>query len=254
MKISIMDAKTADEALNTLRNGYFDLIVTDWALGKASEDGLSLVKRIRDMSYVTDIIFYTRKAKLPDDVELGVYKAGFAYAVLDNQLVPTVEGVIQDRLGRFEKVSFLRGMVISAFISFETKLNELLLRYFQVHESRADSFKASILQNRTISFGSKRDAVLMILYGTIHPTKNSVVRPPFDSLDGKAIWAEINKLMGVEKNRNLLAHCVVLDEDKLQVVTMGETHDYDRADIIRIIGEIRQCCGFIDTLAGCIGR
>lgn len=252
MKMSITDAKTADEAIVALQRAYFDLIVTDWDLGRNKPDGLSLVKRIRDMSYFTDIIFYTRKPTLPPAVELDVFKAGFAYSVRDDQLVSMTQGVIQERLGRFEKVSFLRGMVISAFIVFETKLNELLLRYFQVHDRLAPSFKASILENRNISFGSKRDAVLMILFGTTRMDKKPKTLPPFDKLDQKAIRGEINGLMGVEKSRNLLAHCVVLDENHLQVMTMGEIHDYKRADIIRIIEGIRECSGFIDTLTQCI--
>jgi CheY-like chemotaxis protein len=137
-------AISAADALAKVKASYFDLLIVDYNLPDG-QNGSDLVKELRNQGVYTDIIFYTRRAQMPPDVATEVSKGGFALVVPDRDLASTSQAVIKDRLERFGKVSFLRGIVISMFIEVESELNKFLMSYFEINEKRQDHFRSSIL-------------------------------------------------------------------------------------------------------------
>jgi len=249
--LQIEHAETANEALAKVKAGYFDLLVVDQEL--PGEKGSVLVKKLRDQDIYTDIIFYTRRVKIPDEVVTEVAMSGFAKVVLEQDLESATQTVIKGMLERFRKVSFLRGMVISKFIDVESALNRFLMSYFEIGDVHQDHFRTSILENSTISFGAKLNALLMIAFGKQRPRKSSdPVRHPFDSLGYDGILKGIQALRDVERNRNNLAHCAIRPREQLEVFTMGERVSYDRKHLDAVLTSMTTCLQFIDMLSDCL--
>lgn len=254
MKMQIVAAQSVAEALKMVLRDPFDLILTDNNFGDGKPNGSVLVEKLRSRSTYTDIVYYTRLPTIPEDIQKKVSTAGFTYIVKDDELVATTEGVIEDRLSRLEKVSFLRGMVISAFIDIEGELNDLLLRYFPLNSNREPTFRTSILENRNMSFRTKLDALIMIMFGKLRPNKKENASKPFHKLESNAIKDGIQNLRDIEEQRNCLAHCVILPEDKLQLVSMGVPLVYTRKDIKSILQQIRECSEFLTSLDACLAE
>lgn len=249
--LRIEHAVDAKEALAKVKINYFDLLIVDSDLG-AGQSGSSLVKKLRNEGIYTDIIFYTRKVSIPPEAKEEVSKGGFAKIVLENALESTTQAVIKERLERFRKVSFLRGMVISKFIDVESALNGLLMSYFEISKHRQDHFRTSVLENNTISFGAKLNALLMIAFGKQRPKKSDPLKEPFSSLGYAKIKDGIEKLRTVEHDRNNLAHCAIRPNEKLEVCTMGEKVCYDRKDVVDVLTKMSACLQFIDALSQCL--
>lgn len=249
----IEKVQTAEGAVESIKARVYDLIITDYNLGRGKTNGAKFVSSIREDCISTDVVFYTRKGAIPDDTEKNLLRTGFIQVVPDDQVVPTAQAVISDRLRRFEKISYLRGMVISAFIRVETKLNDFFLDYYRVHDERQKHFRASILENSAISFGAKVNALNMIIFGKGRPKKTDKVLSPFENLEYKVIHDGTEVLRSAENERNLLAHCKILpDEERCQVFSMGEVHIYDRKEVVKVLEDIRKCSDFIGTLAECL--
>jgi CheY-like chemotaxis protein len=253
MKFNITSAESVEEALKIVRKDSFDLIITDNNFGTGKPNGSVLVDKLRRRSTYTDVIFYTRLPEIPPDILAKVSKAGFTYVTKDSELVATAQLVIQERLDRLEKVSYLRGMVITAFIDIEGELNDLLMEYFPVSQDRGLNFRSSILENRNVSFRAKLDALLMIMYGKLRYNKKDSIMQPFHTLEFKTIQEGIQKLREVEEHRNYLAHCVILPGDKLRLVSMGSTVIYSRKDVKYVLQQIRESSQFLSDMGACLG-
>ena len=251
--LPIEHAADAAQALTKVNGpGYFDLLIVDNNLG-SGPNGAALVKDLRNQGIYTDIIFYARLVQIPDQVVKEVsQESGFAKVVLEQELVSTIQIVIKDRLERFRKVSFLRGMVISKFIDVESALNAFLISYFKIHPDRQDHFRISILENSSISFGAKLNTLLMIAFGKQHPKKDDPISSPFGSIGYVAIVDGIQALRKVESNRNNLAHCAIRPDEKLELVTMGVTVSYDRKYLVNVLSAMSVCLNFVNTLSGCL--
>ena len=249
--LPIDHAVDAAQALARVNTSYFDLLIVDQNLGNG-KNGADLVKDLRSHGVYTDIVFYARLVQIPEQVTKEVSQAGFAKVVLEQDLASTVQNVIKDRLERFKKVSFLRGMVISKFIDVESALNVFLISYFRINAGRQNHFRISILENSSITFGAKVNALLMIAFGKQHPKKTDPIAPPFESLEYATIKDGIEALRNVEHDRNNLAHCAIRPDEQLELVTMGETISYDRNYLVGVLSEMSACLKFINTLSGCL--
>ncbi|MGP8125287.1 MAG: response regulator [Nitrososphaerales archaeon] len=251
-EVSIEDAVDVREALTKQSKSYFDLIVTDWDLGRPP-DGSTLVERLRTSAIYTDVVFYTRKPEIPAPITERVQKLGFIDVVLEDQLTKITVAVIQERLKRFEKVSFLRGMVISRFIELEEEVNQFLLTYYKLHPEREAYFKSSLLENDSVSFWAKVNALKMITFGKQGFEAKDTIFKPFTSIEFATMRDGFQRLRNAENVRNRLAHCALVPgEEKLQAVSMGVLYTFERNDVVEGLKQIVAASIFITQLSKCL--
>ncbi len=58
LKVRMQTAKSTTEALDVLKNGRFDLVISDMARGSEATDGLKFLKQFRQTNETTPVIFY----------------------------------------------------------------------------------------------------------------------------------------------------------------------------------------------------
>ena len=220
-KIHVKD-DTYLETINGHLEKHVDMILTDNSMLNP-DDGLKLAKDIRDRFALSDILLYSTKAITKDDYrDLSHYTQIQTHD--EKKIVDITKSLIDRNLSKWNDVLFLRGIVISESIEIELKMNEILMKFFEIPKDKRVSFENIILGNFSISLEAKKVELKQVLkeVGLEH------------------LWRDIStKIMNLQQDRNKLAHGTI-DPKNVNRFVLGTTgKTFDKEKIILIFSNIK---------------
>jgi CheY-like chemotaxis protein len=120
------------EFFETLNDSY-DLILTDYHMEGLNGDGV--VKKIRNESIFTEILFYTAKAQLEDTQKLD--RISFLETTADHQeeIIKKTKELIDLTIKKFQDIVTMRGMVMSETSDLDAQKLEILNKYINSNSS-----------------------------------------------------------------------------------------------------------------------
>lgn len=126
-----------EEFFNTLDDTY-DLILTDYHMDGLNGD--EVVKKIRENSIFTEILFYTAKADLTDTQKLDRISFLETTTEHEEEVVKKAKELVDLTIKKFQDIIAMRGMVMSETSSLDVQKIEIL-------ESYIDSKSTNELKN-----------------------------------------------------------------------------------------------------------
>lgn len=186
-----------------------DIVLADYNLDTKAETGKDVIIKIRDSSCVANIILYSDNK---DITKLEILKKELGhYAVSEivykrTNLEEKLYQLIDRTLKSIEDLVILRGLVIAETIDVEIKVNELLMKYYDIDEKHKENFNNQILENNYLGFFVKV-TILNQIYRTL----------PEGDFKEKINQVRKN-LQEIMEKRNEFAHC---KEQNNQLVKFG---------------------------------
>lgn len=121
--------------LNSLDgNSDYDLILVDWKLGtmvKPGNSGSTVARDIRFRNPPAYVVFYSSETRAKLMELIASESIDGVYCVNREQFVPETTDVIRASIRRFEDVEMMRGVFLSAVASFDSIVNQALLKGFE---------------------------------------------------------------------------------------------------------------------------
>lgn len=133
---SIQTASTSAEFFEQL-NGTYDLILTDYHMDGLNGD--KVVKQMRDSELMTEVLFYTARAKLSDGNNLSrVTFLETSRKTGDHQQVVLEEAknLIKMTIQKFQHIVAMRGMIMHETSSLDTQMIETLKEFINQPENK----------------------------------------------------------------------------------------------------------------------
>ena len=214
--------KTFLEEIYTLLEKQVNLILTDNSMIDP-DDGIKLAKDIRNNFKLIDILVYSAKEITIDDYrDLSHYTQIQAHD--DRKIVEVTKDLIDRNLAKWDDIFFLRGIVISESIEVELKINELLIKFFEIPEEKKTSFENLILSDFSVSMGAKRTMLHEVL-----------IEAKLENL-----WTDIStKIENLQRDRNKLAHGRVDPENVNRFIVGNSGKTFGKEKIISIFSNIK---------------
>lgn len=109
-------------------DGYnpYDLIIFDYDLGGASEDGLHIAGKLRNTIF-TDMIFYSGKVSGELRKLLYENRVDGVFVVHRDTFYDDIEPLIEDHIKRMSDINNIRGVVMSGTSALDLRLREVLV-------------------------------------------------------------------------------------------------------------------------------
>lgn len=220
-QIHVQNESDLDELDKYLEN-HVDLFLTDNSMINA-DDGLELAKKVRKKSILIDVLLYSTKT-----ITIENYKDLSHYTQIqthnEKKIVEVTKDLIDRNLSKWDDVLFLRGIVISESIEIEMKMNELLMKFFEIPDNKMMSFENLILGNFSMSLEAKKIEL----------------REVMKEAGLENLWTDVSgKIKELQENRNKLAHGKV-DPNEMIKFTMGKSEKtFTKEEIISIFSNIK---------------
>ncbi len=213
-----------------------DIIVTDYNISEEIK-GTDVIEFVRSKKLLTDILFYSvhdemfKEGTIYD--KLGHY--GLVEICEGKDVVEPLKGLIKKNIIRCQDIVFLRGFVISRAVELELEINEFLAQYFKIPEKQLEEFHNTILESSYVPMAGKQKWLSQIL------EKNGIKK-------GSEFEGLLNKLDGIAKQRNLLAHCKKDNDNPNVLVASGKEEKFDRNRLNSILKNIETVSQHLDKL------
>ena len=117
-----IELKESGAEVDTSKLTHIDLIIIDCQLPGANGD--ELIKRIRDMECLTEIVFYSQEAIDSSDRLDGIY-----YSTRD-EVDELIKKVIDETIKKAQDITLVRGFIIAEAIDVENILEECMAKVF----------------------------------------------------------------------------------------------------------------------------
>jgi len=206
-------------------NHTIDLVIVDKNI-EVKNDGIEIVKKIREKFKLLDILFYT--ANKLDKKEFEEITSYSLLEIVDGRkFVDRLQTLIEKYLSKWSDIIYLRGSVISRIIEIESEINTFLEDYFL---STHPKFRNFVLENKYVSLEAKKKIMSKII--------------EFEDVKFEGL-GKLNKL---QANRNLLAHC---DRDPTNpniLKHMGSDEKFTKEKIYEIFDMINEFSTELDSL------
>ena len=205
-----------EETSNILEkiNSAADVAIIDKNLD--GDDGICVVKKIRQRYPLLDILLYTAKGvNLDEFKEISTYSA--VEVVDDRRFEDRLRTLIDKNLSKWSDIIFLRGAVISRIVELEAEINDVLSDYFM--SAKEQQFSDLVLENRYIPLEAKKTILSKMV-----------------TADMKKFEAA-NKLTYLQRMRNELAHCRRNTDNPNTLVSMGKPKTFDDTAVKKIFRE-----------------
>jgi hypothetical protein len=148
-----------DEIMNRIdSNSDIDLILMDHNLFKTK--GNVLISKIREKRLLTEIIYYSRDAKLKENVNNveAIY-----FSNKDNLYSVTIK-IIEKSMRPLNEVSIQRGSFISDVIRLEAKMVSIILKHFVIADTEKENeFRNKIIESEFFSTFQKFKIIQQLL-------------------------------------------------------------------------------------------
>jgi len=134
-----VDWVSRENELNAFLNSLdpksdYDLILVDWKLGsvvKAGDSGATVARDIRYKNPPSYVVFYSSETRPNLMALIAGEKIDGVYCVNREHFVTETTEVIRASIRRFEDVEMMRGVFLSAVASFDSIVNQALLKSFE---------------------------------------------------------------------------------------------------------------------------
>jgi CheY-like chemotaxis protein len=204
-----------------LSHPLLDLIITDYNIHD-DLDGKQLTEKIRGLDAMIDIILYSQVAGTDLYKQVGTLDG--VYISNRDELEDRIKDVIKTTIRRTQRVSNMRGIVISEAIDIENQVEEIIISYFA---EKGDVIQKA-LKRDNFDFGKK-----VMLLGSIAKKISSDTTK--DQNKFKQI-ADLVKLLckDVVWTRNVLSHVKPnIDENGQPILTSDiKSPDGDKTIIV----------------------
>ena len=200
-KIDVIE--NGDDIENHLSDPLLDLIVTDYKIHD-DMNGKQLAEKIRELDAMVDIILYSQIANTDLYAEVGTLDG--VYISNRQGLEGKIKEVIEITIRRTQRVSNMRGIVISEAIDIENQIEDIILSYYDAREK--ELAKALLSGDGCNELGPKIRFLNSTLKDIIESIKISTQAAEKKMLqDVESLHGTAKKLQNeVCKPRNMLAH------------------------------------------------
>lgn len=186
-----------------LSHPLLDLIITDYKIHD-DLDGKQLAEKIRQSGLMIDIILYSQVAGTDLYKEVGALDG--VYISNREGLEDKIKGVIEITIRRAQRVTNMRGIMISEGIDIENQIEDIILSYYDTREK--ELAKVLLSGDGCNELGPKIRFLNSTLKDIVATIKNSA-----DATEKKMLQ-DIELLLGTAKKlenevckpRNILAH------------------------------------------------
>lgn len=235
-QLNLLKDTEGDKFKKYLATELIDIIVTDYNISEEIK-GTDVVEFVREKKMLTDVLFYSVHDDLFEDgtiyEKLGHY--GLVEICEGKDVADPLKNLIKKNIRRCQDIVFLRGFVISRAVELELEINEFLAQYFKIPEKQLQEFHNTILESSYVPMAGKQKWLSQIL------EKNGIKKgSEFDGL--------LNKLDGIAKQRNLLAHCKKDKHNPNVLVASGKEEMFDRKRLNDILKNIETVSQHLDKL------
>ncbi|MCK4793999.1 MAG: response regulator [Desulfobacteraceae bacterium] len=201
---SVIDViESGNDIESYLLDPLLDLIVTDY---KIHDDlnGKELAERIRESDAMVDIILYSQVAGTDLYKEVGTLDG--VYISNRQGLEDKIKEVIEITIRRTQRVSNMRGIVISEAIDIENQIEDIILSYYDTREK--ELAKELLSGDGCNELGPKIRFLNSTLKNIVASIKNSADATEKKMLQNIELLLSIAKKLENEvcKPRNMLAH------------------------------------------------
>ena len=211
------------KTVNGYLEGRVDMVLADNSMLKP-DDGLNLVKNIRDQNSLIDLLLYSTKQITEKDYrDLSYYTQIQTHP--EKTIIDITKTLIDRNLAKWNDVVFLRGIVISESIEVELKINEILIKYFEIPDNKKISFENLILGNFSVSLEAKKAELKGVLKET----------------GLEELWTGIsNKISNLQSDRNKLAHGKIDPNNVIKFILGGSEVIFDKEKILGMFSNIKE--------------
>ena len=202
---------------------HVDMVLADNSMLNP-DDGLNLVKNIRDDFALIDILLYSTKQITEKDYrDLSYYTQIQTHP--EKTITDITKTLIDRNLAKWNDILFLRGIVISGSIEIELKIDEILIKYFKIPDDKQTSFENLILGNFSVSLEAKKVELRGVL-------KEAGLEELWSGISGK--------ISLLQSDRNKLAHGRV-DPDNVNKFILGSSEEtFDKDKLLEIFSDIKE--------------
>ena len=223
----LLKSKKVEDLDGFLDGGIVDIILADKNLGP-DRTGKEVVERAREKNVLVDILYYSAVSIRPADiVELSPYM--WVQVIGHRDFVRPLKKMIDRNLLKWEDVVFLRGIIISRTIEVESKMNELLAKYFGVKGDKLGHFEF-MLEGPTINLEGKRTTIANIMKKEAMPELDIIKK-------GVKV---------AQESRNILAHSIH-DPSSRSFRSKGREHNFDKVEMNKILRHIEDTLKNLDN-------
>jgi len=210
--------KSGDEDIYPDEINDMNLILMDLSLD-SSKNGDVLIKLIRKHDAFIEIIFYSEDSKA---LKKSLKKLGFVEGVYmvsgRTNLTEKIKKIINLTLKKSQDVNNLRGLVIAEAIDLEMKMDDIILKYFNLEQDeKKEVFKERVLGIEVITTAKKVHLVNRICKERIKVFNKNLQEDTLTSEEKKKLQENISTLTQLKtefqnimteviKIRNTLAH------------------------------------------------
>lgn len=223
IELKLDEYKEAQEMIDGM-DRETDIAFIDKNLGSAT--GLDVIREIRNRDKLLDILAYSR-APIDDKEIAEMSSYGLVEVAQDKEeIIDSLQTLIDKNLAKWEDMSYLRGVVISRLIDVEREIDDVFMEAFAPRDDCKERFRDYVLENSHITMFAKKTIL-------------SKLKPK----EEKSL--SINKLDALVDYRNLLAHCKNTEGDPktLTLVKMGQRKVISKDEIKRIFEEAEEFSG-----------
>lgn len=255
LKIDEKDSITPDGIDNLVKtldsHNPYDLIIFDYDLGTASENGVKIAKKLRNSIY-TDMIFYSGGKNLNDlRKELYDEKIDGVFIIDRTQLYDDIRPIIYDHIKKISSLNGARGMVMSEWSDIDIALREKLKQSLKsLDDTKRQQEGKKILERLTKKVNEKSKKLKQLqenrlqeklddIYKLIYdPTQCEfdIIRRSLGALNEKgSIYDNDEYVHKIQMKRNELAHKPFIEIEKYY---KHKTFKQLRKDLIKLKREI----------------
>ncbi len=134
---TIIHEKNGQRLDTLIKDKNYDLIVSDLNLGEY-ETGDKLVEYIRSQSVLTEVLLYSANVA---DINGIIDRKGvierISFAVGIKNVPDKLRNIIMLTVKKVQDVNNMRGLVIAQTIDLEMKIEEIVMKYFEVQDGEA---------------------------------------------------------------------------------------------------------------------
>jgi len=202
---------------------HVDMVLADNSMLNP-DDGLNLVISIRNEYALIDILLYsTKEITVKDYRDLSLYTQIQIHP--EKTITDITKTLIDRNLAKWNDVVFLRGIVISESLEVELKINEILIKYFEIPDDKKISFENLILGNFSVALEAKKAELKGVL-------KEAGLED---------LWTGISqKIQKLQSDRNKLAHGRVDPENVIRFILGSSEETFDKDKMFTIFSNIEE--------------
>jgi len=136
-----------------LSNSDYDLILTDYHMSDMNGD--EVVKMVRKMSVLTEILFYTAQANLTNFDHLDRISFLQTSSNHHEQVSKKIKDLISLTVRKFHDIVIMRGMIMHETSTLDSVILEFIKKYVENNEEESNEIKNYILDDLCTNFNSK---------------------------------------------------------------------------------------------------